>query len=225
MHTANETINIAWCDNGMTDGLFTQKLTELALNGEAFGIPIGAVMRNCGNQLAKQRMDIIANWYNANNHEWLLSIDSDIIVELQNVKDLWEIADKNSNPIVSGIYYLLLNGKEGKTPPAFSSVFTTKNDFESVESIDIEKEEELFSADAAGFGFLLIHRSVITKLVEKFGGNTNFFHGQASLGEDITFFRNTKACNIPLTICKKATVQHIKRFSVGIEYFNLQKDK
>lgn len=79
----------------MTDGLFTQKLAELVLNGEAFGIPVGGVTRNCGNQLSRQRMDIIANWYNQNTHEWLLSIDSDIVADLQTVKGLWEIADKN----------------------------------------------------------------------------------------------------------------------------------
>lgn len=208
----------------MTDGLFTQKLAELVLNGEAFGIPVGGVTRNCGNQLSRQRMDIIANWYNQNTHEWLLSIDSDIVADLQTVKGLWEIADKKSNPLVSGVYYLLLNDKEGKIPLASSSVFRTKNNFESVESIDIEKEEETFLADAAGFGFLLIHRSVITKLLEKFGNRTNFFHGSQHLGEDIAFFKNTKDCNIPLTVSKKATVQHMKRFSVGIEYFNLKRD-
>lgn len=209
----------------MTDGLFTQKLTELVLNGEAFGIPIGAIARTCGNQLSRQRMDLVANWYNANTHEWLLSIDSDIVVELQTVKDLWQIADKNSNPIVSGIYYLFLKDKEGKIPPASSSVFRTHNDFASVESIDIEKEEDVFQADAAGFGLLLIHRSVITKLIEKFGNNTNFFQEKTNLGEDMAFFKNAKDCNIPLTVCKKATVQHMKRFSLGFEYFNLQKDK
>jgi hypothetical protein len=196
----------------------------LILNGEDFGIPVGGIMRNCSNQLSKQRMEIVANWYNDNIHEWLLSIDSDIVAELQTVKDLWEIADKKSNPLVSGVYYLLLNEKEGKTPPASSSVFRTQNNFESIESIDIEKEQETFLADAAGFGFLLIHRSVITKLLEKFGNRTNFFHGSSHLGEDIAFFKNIKDCNIPLTISKKATVQHMKRFSVGIEYFNLQKD-
>jgi hypothetical protein len=209
----------------MTDGLFTQKLTELVLNGEAFGIPIGAIARTCGNQLSRQRMDLVANWYNANTHEWLLSIDSDIVVELQTVKDLWQIADKNSNPIVSGVYYLFLTDKESKIPPASSSVFRTHNDFASVESIDIEKEEDVFHADAAGFGLLLIHRSVITKLIEKFGNNINFFQEKTNLGEDMAFFKNAKDCNIPLTVCKKATVQHMKRFSLGIEYFNLQKDK
>lgn len=209
----------------MTDGLFTQKLAELVLNGEAFGIPVGGVTRTCGNQLSRQRMDLVANWYNANTHEWLLSIDSDIVVELQSVKDLWQIADKNSNPIVSGVYYLFLKDKEGKIPPASSSVFRTNNDFATVESINIEKEEDVFHADAAGFGLLLIHRSVITKLIEKFGNNINFFQEKTNLGEDMAFFKNAKDCNIPLTVCKKATVQHMKRFSLGFEYFNLQKDK
>lgn len=86
----------------------------------------------------------------------------------------------------------MLNDKEGKIPLASSSVFRTKNNFESVESIDIEKEEETFLADAAGFGFLLIHRSVITKLLEKFGNRTNFFHGSQHLGEDIAFSKILK---------------------------------
>jgi hypothetical protein len=213
----------------MTDGLFTQKIAELVLNGEAFGIPIGSIMRNTGNQISRQRMDIIANWYNNGKHEWLLSIDSDVIVELQTIKDLWEIADKNTNPVVSGIYYLFLQDKEGKIPPAFSSIFRTQNNFEKIESVDIEKEEEIFSADAAGFGLLLIHRSVIDKLVAKLGNKSNFFHEEAKngnfIGEDIVFFKNIKDCGISLTVSKKATVQHMKRFSLGIEYFNLKKDR
>ena len=170
-------------------------------------------------------MHLIANWYNDNTHEWLLSIDSDIVIELQTVKDLWQIADKNSNPIVSGIYYLFLTDHEGKTPSASPSVFRTQNDWVTTESIDIEKEDDTFFADAAGFGLLLIHRSVITKLIEKFGNQTNFFQEKTNLGEDMAFFKNAKDANIPLTICKKATVQHMKRFSLGIEYFNLLKDK
>lgn len=213
----------------MTDGLFTQKIAELVLNGEAFGIPFGAVMRNSGNQLSRQRMDVIANWYNSGKHEWLLSIDSDIIVELQTIKDLWEIADKNTNPVVSGIYYLFLQDKEGKIPPATPSVFRTQNNFQTLDSIDIEKEKEIFLADAAGFGLVLIHRSVIDKLVAKFGNKTNFFHAGEKdsnfMGEDVVFFKNVKDCDIPLTVCKKATVQHMKRFSLGVEYFNLKKDK
>ena len=225
MHTANETINIAWCDNGTTDGLFTHKLTELVFNGNAFGIPIGAVSRNCGNQLSRQRMHLIANWYNDNVHEWFLSIDSDIVVELQTVKDLWQIADKNSNPIVSGIYYLFLTDNEGVTPTASPSVFRTQNEWRTIESVDIEKEDDTFLADAAGFGLLFIHRSVITQMIEKLGNGTNFFQEKTNSGEDIAFFKNAKDCDIPLTICKKATVQHIKRFSLGIEYFNLLKQK
>jgi hypothetical protein len=209
----------------MTDGLFTQKLAELVLNGEAFGIPIGGITRTCGNQLSRQRMDLIANWYNDNTHEWLLSIDSDIVVELQTVKDLWQIADKSSSPIVSGIYYLFLTDKEGKTPLASSSVFRTKNNFATIQSIDIQKEDATFLADAAGFGLLLIHRSVITKMIEKFGNNINLFQEKTNLGEDVAFFKNAKDANIPLRICKKATVQHMKRFSLGIEYFDLLKDK
>jgi hypothetical protein len=227
MHGRQETICVAWCDNGFTDGAFTQKLAELMLNGEQMGIPIGGMIRNVGNQIARQRHQVIANWYNAKEHEWLLCIDSDIEADIQSVKELWNIADFNTRPIVSGIYYVIYE-REQTTPEPVPAIFSFDTET-TVVPINIEEQTEVFKADAAGFGLLLIHRSVIDNLIKQLGTNTSFFFetyfNNHFVGEDIIFFSNVKKCNIPLYVTKKAMVQHIKRFSVGIEYYNLYQEK
>lgn len=226
MHNNNETICIAWCDNGLTDGLFTHSLAKLILNGEQSGIPVGGLLRSSGNQLNRQRMEIIARWFNESPHEWLLFIDSDIIAEISEIKKLWDVADKNTHPIVSGIYYLFNHiYKELPMPKAESSVFRTNNDYKTVESVDIDKENDIFNVDAVGFGLLLLHKSVIAHLITKFTNSTNFFlertEDGAFIGEDIAFCKYVKQTDLDITVVKSAVVQHMKRFALDKQYADL----
>ena len=54
--TMQETVSIAWCDNGMVDGKFMQGVTDVILKS---GINFSSTLRSQGNQIARQRQIVI----------------------------------------------------------------------------------------------------------------------------------------------------------------------
>jgi hypothetical protein len=83
--------------------------------------------------------------------------------------------------------------------------------------------------DYAGFGFLLMHRSVADKMRE-FHGDISFFIESMDeanntkdtfVGEDIQFFMKMREVGIPLHVHTGATVKHMKRFSFDEQFYKL----
>jgi hypothetical protein len=87
-------------------------------------------------------------------------------------------------------------------------------------------QDEVIKIDNAGFGFVLMHKSIISKLREAHPGKGMFMEtGDGDddhfIGEDIIFFRRMKAAGIPLHAHTGATVKHMKRFSLDMDYYSL----
>ena len=87
---AQETVAIAWCDNGMVDGKFMQGVTDVMLKS---GINFTTTLRSQGNQIARQREKIIRYWYENDTSEWLLWVDSDVVITPDKFKLLWDNKD------------------------------------------------------------------------------------------------------------------------------------
>jgi hypothetical protein len=84
---------------------------------------------------------------------------------------------------------------------------------------------ELIKVDSAGFGFVLMHKSIIPKMREKFPDQSMFAElehvGDKYVGEDIVFFRRMQEAGIPLYAHTGALVKHIKRFSLDVGYYDM----
>ena len=84
-------------------------------------------------------------------------------------------------------------------------------------------KNQLIQVGAAGMGFTLIHRSVVTKIFEKLGKVALYTEANAHkkfTGEDIYFYSLCKMADIPVYAHTGATVQHMKRFSYDENYYN-----
>jgi hypothetical protein len=75
-----EKIAIGWCDNGITDGFFTESLVNVVLNSSKIGWEISETIRVQGNQISIQRQTLIDHWFNNLKSDWLLCVDSDIVL-------------------------------------------------------------------------------------------------------------------------------------------------
>ena len=86
-------------------------------------------------------------------------------------------------------------------------------------------QNKLIPVDSAGFGFVLIHKSIIPKMYEISGKFSMFAEnqgiGDTFIGEDISFFRKLKKIGVQLYAHTGAVVPHLKRFSFDINYYNL----
>jgi hypothetical protein len=217
------TLALGWCDNGNTDGKFTEGVVSVALQCANNGIELSHSMRVQGNQIGRQRQVLFDYWADQIKSDWLLWIDSDIVVNMEVVAKLWDAADKIGKPVVSGTYFISKEN-EGTLAKPYPALFYDVDEF-SIQHVHPLPDNEVIKVDSAGFGFVLMHKSVIPKMREKFPEQSMFGEienvGNKYVGEDIVFFRKMKEAGIPLHAHTGALVQHIKRFSLDADYYGL----
>jgi hypothetical protein len=216
-----ETISVAWCDNGMVDGKFMQGVTDVLLKS---GVEFKSTLRSQGNQIARQRETVINYWFDKTDTEWLLWVDSDVVISPDKFKLLWDNKDAKERPMLTGVYFTTDTPEEPlmiPMPTAFNFVDDGKGGF-GVSRVHPLPENQLIRIGAAGMGFVLMHRSVVEKiraaapdaqLFMEMGRGTKF------IGEDIYFFALCDKAEVPLWCHTGATVPHMKRFSFDEHYY------
>ena len=220
----NDTVTFAWIDNGLVDGKFADNLINTIFKLKNNNVNITGSFRVSGNQIPRQRQNLIDYWYNNIKSDWIMCIDSDIVVTSESFSLLWESADKELRPVVCGVYFISKQSELSLMEPMPSIFMDTENKYIS-EMIYPLPHSQLIPIDTSGFGFVLRHRSIIPKII-KISKNLSMFAENQEIGnnfisEDISFFRKLKQCGIQLYAHTGALVEHIKRFSLDINYYNL----
>lgn len=223
-HSSKETVALAWCDGGLVDGRFMDGLLLAIMNAPKIGMRIVNKIRVNGNQIGRQRQVLFDNWADVTKTDWLLWVDSDIVITPDSLKLVWDSADKVSRPVVSGTYFVSKENERSLMQP-FPALFKEGSNKHELQIIHPLPQNELIKVDSAGFGFLLMHKSIVLKLREV-SPNYSLFAEEEGIGdkyisEDIVFFRKLKSAGIDLYAHTGAVVQHMKRFSFDINYYNL----
>ena len=223
-HSSKETVALAWCDGGLVDGRFMDGLLLAIMNAPKIGMRVVNKIRVNGNQIGRQRQVLFDNWADVTKTDWLLWVDSDIVITPDSLKLVWDSADKVSRPVVSGTYFVSKENERSLMQP-FPALFKEGSNKHELQIIHPLPKNELIKVDSAGFGFLLMHKSIVPKLREV-SPNYSLFAEEEGVGdkyisEDIVFFRKLKATGIDLYAHTGAVVQHMKRFSLDINYYNL----
>ena len=223
-HSSKETVALAWCDGGLVDGRFMDSMLLTMMNAPKIGINIVNKIRVNGNQIGRQRQVLFDNWADVTKTDWLLWVDSDIVLTPDSLKLVWGAADKISKPVVSGTYFVSKENERSLMQP-FPALFKEGSNKNELQIIHPLPQNELIKVDSAGFGFLLMHKSIIPKMREVSPDYSLFAEEEGLadkyISEDIVFFRKLKAAGIDLYAHTGALVQHMKRFSFDINYYNL----
>jgi hypothetical protein len=94
-----------------------------------------------------------------------------------------------------------------------------------IEYIHPLPENQIIQVDSAGFGCLLMHKSIIPKLRDKFVDESFFAEKDLGkdkfIGEDIIFFNKLKETGTPVYAHTGALVTHMKTFPFDISYYAL----
>ena len=222
-HDVKETIAIGWCDSGMVDAKFVDGILNSMFWAQKNKINIVTKLRVTGNQIGRQRQVLFDNWADVTKTDWLLWVDSDIVLVPDSLKLVWESADKISRPVVSGTYFFTRENENSlmEPLPALFKEGSNKNELQLIHPLP---QSELIKVDCAGFGFVLMHKSIIPK-IRKVSPNYSLFGEEEGVGdkyisEDIVFFRKLKAAGVDLYAHTGALVQHMKRFSFDSNYYN-----
>ena len=217
------TLTIGWCDNGNTDGKFTEGVVSVALQCANNGIELTHSMRVQGNQIGRQRQVLFDHWADHMKTDWLLWVDSDIVLNQDVLKKLWDTADKLTRPVVTGVYFISKENESSVMRP-FPCIFKNISEYE-IQYIHPLPKDKLLEVDSAGMGFVLMHKSIVPKLRAKYPDQSMFAEqeglGEKFIGEDIVFFRKVRAAGIPVHAHTGALVKHMKRFSLDVDYYAL----
>ena len=217
---SNESITVCWPDNGMVDGNFALSLVTAVVHlKENFEIHLA---RSKGNQIARQRNELFLKWEEQKT-DWLLWIDSDVVFTLDSLNILLQYAHKDIAKVISGVYFIPnLDGLAPLATPTPAIFNNSELNFpKSIHPLPINK---LIEIDYAGFGFLLMHKSIIDNIKTVAGNESVFAETLESdkffIGEDIKFFTNLKKAGIQAYAHTGALAQHMKIFSIDINYYN-----
>lgn len=217
------TVTIAWCDNGMVDGKFAEGMVALALQAPANNIQITRSVRVAGNQIGRQRQTLFDYWADQIKSDWILWVDSDIVVDIHVVSELMTAADAQERPIVSGVYFISKQA-EGTLGNPMPAIFIEVNQT-TIRHLHPLPVDELVKIDSAGMGFVLMNKSIIPKLRKVFPNQSLFAEvehlGDGYIGEDIVFFQRVKQAGIPVYAWTGALVKHMKRFAFDFDYYTL----
>ena len=217
------TLAIGWCDNGNTDGKFTEGVVSVALQCSNNGINLTHSMRVQGNQIGRQRQVLFDYWADQIKTDWLLWVDSDIVMDIHVLTKVWDAADKIGKPVVTGTYFIS-KSDEGSLAKPFPALFFDMGEH-IIQHVHPLPPDEIIKVDSAGFGFVLMHKSIVPIMRAKFPDQSMFAEqeniGDKYVGEDIVFFRKLKETGIPLYAHTGALVRHIKRFSLDADYYDM----
>lgn len=220
----NDTISIGWCDSGTTDAKFTEGIVSLLMYAFENKINITKKIRVNGNQIGRQRQSLFDHWADVEKTDWLLWIDSDINITPDAFKLLIDAADKDLAPVVSGVYFISKENESTLMMPMPTIFKETENEFQ-IEYIHPMPQNQIIKVDLAGFGLVLMHKSIIEPIRQVDPGYSLFAEkeniGDSYVGEDIVFFRKLKSTGIPLYAHTGALVKHIKRFALDENYYYL----
>ena len=126
--------------------------------------------------------------------------------------------------MITGVYFTTDNPEEPLMVP-MPTVFSFVNDNEGgfgLARVHPLPVNELIKVDAAGMGFILMHRSIVPKVREVAPDGQLFMEmgrGSKFIGEDIFFFALCDKAEVPLHCHTGATAPHMKRFSFDEHYY------
>jgi hypothetical protein len=223
-HSDKETVSFAWCDSGMVEGRFASGLLNTLLESQRRGIRVTSSIRVQGNQIARQRQSLIDYWYDNMASDWLMWIDSDIVMTIEAFQLLWDSADKISKPLVAGVYFVSQENEQSLMEPTAAVYMNTDSPYVT-RAIHPLPQNQLIPIDVGGFGFVLMHRSIVPKVREVAGEFSVFGENQQAankfISEDVSFFRKAQQAGIQAYAHTGAHVAHLKTFSYDINYYNM----
>ena len=224
-HSSKETLSIGWCDNGLTDGKFTEGLLYTTMQAPAHGFMVNNALRVQGNQIGRQRQALFDKWADDIKTDWLLWVDSDIVLTIDVLKKLWDTADKVARPVVCGVYFISKENEQSVMQPMPAIFNEYEQDEHLIQYIHPLPDDQIIPVDNAGLGLTLMHKSTIPKL-RAVSPDYSLFAEKEGLGskfvsEDIVFFRNMKKAGIQVYANTGARVKHMKRFALDERYYKM----
>lgn len=178
----------------------------------------GHLANSSGANITNARNEIVEAFLDRHDADWLLFLDTDMTFEPNIVDRLVESAHPKERPIVGALCFSLQDGWRA-APTLY--VIRDDNRIGRMSTIPGGVVRAL-----TGTGCLLIHRTVLVALRERFPKPYQWFreeaYGDLPIGEDITFCLRAEASGFPVHVDTAIECGHEKPFVVDRQMWEAQ---
>ena len=196
---------------------FLSCLNLVVTDSQGSRLLAGVYPRISGGNLGIHRNEAVEFFYRDLPFDWLWFVDSDIQLGVDTLDILMRHADPETAPIVSGLYVnVAVDGTI--IPMAYRYEIGNGSNFVPLTAQEI-LDNDTMVVDGVGAGCLLIHRSVIDKMVAAYGWPAPCFQNDIVAGvingEDFTFCLRAKELGIPVLSVHTVDLTHIKPHGIS----------
>jgi hypothetical protein len=222
MQNKNKSITLGWIDTGQVTSGFAAHITQILLHRSDM---ISDVIVASGPYLSNNRNRMVKGFLDGTQSEWLLSLDSDILVGLESFDTLVDAADEDKYPIMGGKYFLNIDGQIRVS--AMTKLDGNHKYGKWLEDFSSYIVEDLHST---GLGYCLIHRDVFEAVRANSDSPLPWFQDYwreevpgiqkpGWISDDIHFYNQVTSLGINVSMCLGATSSHIKDSLLNEESF------
>ncbi|CAB4157900.1 Glycosyltransferase 2-like [uncultured Caudovirales phage] len=215
-------VTFGWIDGDNVSGAFTMGLMDAIFSTD---VPFSSALRHRSVFVSKNRKDLLDNWIKYADTDWLFWVDSDIVLNKEAVEKIWDAADKDLRPVVSGLYFFPI--QENNNLVIKPCIYNFSNHPHMGVFLDDFEKDSLVKVEGTGFGCLLMHRSVVEKLVKNSEVidlfSFNAFSHEHTVTEDFNFFSYLLKYDIPVYAHTGAIVNHVKPMLVNERLLDMVK--
>lgn len=205
-------VTIGWIDSGSITSGFAAYISQILLHRSD---KVDNVVVGSGPYLSANRNRMVQAFLETDS-EWLLSLDSDLLIDINSFDVMLSAADEEKYPIIGGKYYLPMNGKLVTAAQAWHPEIEDGGIFLE----DLGKPISDFMIDdlhSLGGGYLLIHRKVYETILNDATVPLPWFQDYYEdypydtwISDDIHFFRLVHKYGFKPALCTQATSEHLK---------------
>ena len=196
-------VMLAFPHNGTVRTDFLLSVLSAAADNNS---PINGVVDERTGPFMAQARGRIATAFLASGLEWLFMVDSDMTFNERTLPALLAWADPDERPLIGAVCQTVA-GSGGLILTAYEA--TTHDGKFSLDTLTDLPPDQLVPVAATGCACLLAHRSVFTRITDKFGDQVPWFAEQVieghSYGEDLSFCLRAADAGIQLYIHSRGT--------------------
>ena len=177
----------------------------------------GNISIHSGANITRARNSAVRRFLDETDADWLWIVDSDMVWKPDALEQLLHNADPVERPLVGGLCFGQKAPMEdpslGMAP--FPTLFFMDKEANTYMSWEYP-ENELYPVDATGAAFLLVHRSLLERMRDRYEAKTPFIWFSEEVvdgkhfSEDIVFCLRAKAVGAPVLVHTGVLVGHVK---------------
>lgn len=210
---------VAFCHNTEhhNPGFVTCLVQLLVEDGKRWGRIDDVIQLGGSPRLTSNRNKICSAFLDEHDAPWLLMVDADMLFYADDLEKTMQAADKDSRPVVSGLYF---GGQvDGMVKPHAYMKSQTPGAFHPITSIGDGGpgtwDGNLAKVDAVGAGWVLVHRSILELMRDTYAPTGAPFFAEAyidgqEVGEDIVFCMRLDTLKVPLYLHSGVMLGHSK---------------